>query len=521
MAQRPNFLVVITDQHRADHLGCYGNPVVKTPAIDSIARDGVLFERFYVTSAVCMPNRATFMTGRPPSLNGVRHNGIPLPLESITFVDLLREAGYRTVLCGKSHLQNMTGHPAIGGRPLGREARRTGTNGRYDQEIAAKWRNDPGHDLDYPYYGFDAVDLAIQHGDEVEGHYTRWLAERHRDPDSLRGPRNALSNEGADLPQTWRTRMPEELYPTTYIAERAIVRLKQFAAEPDKPFFLKVSFPDPHHPFTPPGRYWDLYRPEDVMLPASWHVDPASVPPHARHLLAERDNGTARKDTPALFACTEAEARPLIALTYGMIAMIDDAIARILAALQASGRADDTVVIFTSDHGDLMGDHQLMLKGPVHYQGLIRVPFIWRETAERRTRGRRHHLGATIDIARTILDRAGVRPFNGMLGCSLLPALTGAGVPRDAVLIEEEGQRVYMGFPGRIRMRTLVTQDHRLSVYDGVDWAELYDIAGDPLEMRNLWGTPAAHGVERDMLERLTREMIATSETSPGPSGLA
>src|SRR5262249_44924314 len=152
------------------------------------------------------------------------------------------------------------------------------------------------------------------------------------------------------------------------------------------------------HPFTPPGRYWDRYRADDVALPASWHVAPEQVPPHVRHLFTERDHGTARKDTPMLFACTEAEARPLIALTYGMIAMIDDAIARIPAALEASGCADETIVIFTSDHGDLMGDHQLMLKGPVHYQGLIRVPFIWRETNDRRAQGRRDQLAATLDI---------------------------------------------------------------------------------------------------------------------------
>ena len=113
---RPNFLLIITDQHRADHLGCYGNPIVRTPAIDFIAANGAAFDRFYVTCAICMPNRATLMTGRPPSLHGVRHNGIPLALEAVTFVDLLRQAGYRTALVGKSHLQNMTGRARAGRR---------------------------------------------------------------------------------------------------------------------------------------------------------------------------------------------------------------------------------------------------------------------------------------------------------------------------------------------------------------------------------------------------------------------
>ena len=517
--KRPNFLLIITDQHRADHLGCYGNSILKTPAIDAIATEGVCFDRFYVTSAICQPNRATLMTGRPPSLNGVRHNGIALSLDAVTFVERLRESGYRTALVGKSHLQNMTDRPALIAGGKGEALRRHG--GRYDQEISTQWKN-PQHDLDYPYYGFETCDLANDHSDQVEGHYSRWLAERHPDPDSLRGPRNALSNEGADLPQAWRTRMPEELYPTTYVAERTIARIEELSAQPERPFFLKCSFPDPHHPFTPPGRYWDLYRAADMPLPDAWHVDTGRLPPHVRHLFQERDSGTAKKDTPALFACNEHETRALIALTYGMIAMIDDAIARILAALEKAGTARDTIVIFTSDHGDLMGDHQLMLKGPVHYQGVVRVPFIWRETAERRVRGRRPGLAATIDIARTILDRAGVEPFNGMQGVSQLPVIAGtAPSPRAAALIEEEGQRTYMGFPSRIRMRTLVTAQHRLSLYEGVDWAELYDLQDDPLEMRNLWDDPAAADLQREMLERLAREMIASSETSPAPTGLA
>jgi arylsulfatase A-like enzyme len=518
---QPNFLLIITDQHRADHLGCYGNPILKTPAIDGIAADGVAFDRFYVTCAICMPNRATLMTGRPPSLHGVRHNGIPLALEAVTFVDLLRQAGYRTALVGKSHLQNMTSGKALIGGGSGEALRRPG-GGRYDQEISKKWRDDPHHDLDYPYYGFETVDLAIEHSDQVEGHYTRWLRARHPDPDKLRGRENALSNEGAGLPQAWRTRVPEELYPTSYVAERTVARLNELAADRERPFFLECSFPDPHHPFTPPGRYWDLYRAADMPLPAAWHVDPANVPPHVRHLFGERDGGTAKKETPALFACTAGEARALLALTYGMIGMIDDAVARILAALEQSGRAKDTIVIFTSDHGDLMGDHQLMLKGPVHYQGVVRVPFIWRETADRRVRGRRDGLAATIDIPRTILQRAGVAPCNGMQGWSFMSAIAdGKPAPRDAVLIEEEGQRTYMGFADRIRMRTLVTTTHRLSLYEGVEWAELYDLAADPHEMQNLWDRPEAGEIQREMLERLAREMIAASETSPAPTGLA
>ena len=123
MAKRPNFLFFITDQHRVDYLGCYGHPVLKTPNIDSIAARGTRFERFYVATPVCMPNRATLMTGRMPSVHGVRSNGTPLPLQSNTFVDALRAAGYATALVGKSHLQNFSDFPAILKRPPARAGR--------------------------------------------------------------------------------------------------------------------------------------------------------------------------------------------------------------------------------------------------------------------------------------------------------------------------------------------------------------------------------------------------------------
>ena len=121
MTARPNFVMFITDQHRADFLGCSGHPVLRTPNIDGIARTGTRFDEFHVASPVCMPNRASIMTGRMPSLHGVRCNGIPLDLSSVTFVDLLRDAGYRTALIGKSHLQNFTDVPPPLERPAARE----------------------------------------------------------------------------------------------------------------------------------------------------------------------------------------------------------------------------------------------------------------------------------------------------------------------------------------------------------------------------------------------------------------
>jgi arylsulfatase A-like enzyme len=526
MAQkRPNFLFFIADQLRADHLGCYGNPIVQTPQIDGLARRAWVADRFYVASPICMPNRATLMTGRMPSLHGVRHNGIPLSLRANNFVDQLRLAGWRTGLVGKSHLQNMTGNPPLWPRDpaerLDAEAV-AADGGRYDQEWRPHWRDRPDYDLDLPFYGFETVRLTIEHGDDLEGHYRRWLRAETREAERLVGPRHAIPTPGLALGAVqlaWRTRLPPELHPTGYCATMSEAFLAQAAAS-DEPFFLMCSFADPHHPFTPPGAYWDMYRPADVALPRSFGDDGARVPPHLARLRAERDGGQAIKHTPQVFACTEQEAREAIALNYGSISAIDAAVGRVLAKLDALGLADDTVVVFTADHGDFMGDHQLLLKGAIHYRGLVAAPFMWRDPAGRA--GRSDAFAGTIDIAQTILARAGVAPFNGMQGRSLLALMAGeTDAHHPDMLIEEESQRRQMGFADRIRMRSLVTGRYRLSLYDGVGWGELYDHDADPDESVNLWDDAGHHAVRADLAVRLARKMIELAETSPYPSATA
>ena len=176
---KPNFLLIMTDQQRADHVGCYGNPAVRTPCIDRIAEDGVRFERFYVASPVCMPNRATLMTGRMPSLHGVRHNGIPLSVDHVTFVELLAAAGYETALVGKSHLQNMTGKPpmqrfvsAPGKLPppegLREANRRLRIGSAYENENDSAWKS-ASHHVSLPFYGFQHARICTDHGDLVGG----------------------------------------------------------------------------------------------------------------------------------------------------------------------------------------------------------------------------------------------------------------------------------------------------------------------------------------------------------------
>jgi arylsulfatase A-like enzyme len=227
------------------------------------------------------------------------------------------------------------------------------------------------------------------------------------------------------------------------------------------------------------------------------------------------------KNTQALFACTEREAREAIALNYGSISLIDEGVGRLLAALTRLGLADDTVVVYTSDHGDFLGDHQLLLKGPIHYRGLVRTPFIWKDPARPAPRESSALLSA-VDFAPTVLARAGVTGYNGIQGQSLLSLMEGrADSVRDALLIEEEGQRTYLGFAGRVRMRSLVTDRYRLSLYDGVPWGELYDFGDDPHEAVNLWDVPDAVKLRAELTERLARTMLAHADASPYPTALA
>ena len=531
---RPNILLFITDQHRFDYLGCAGHRLLKTPHIDAIAARGTFFTRFYVATPVCMPNRATLMTGRMPSVHGVRSNGSPLSLFSNTFVDALRAGGYATALVGKSHLQNFGPYPPVLKRPPPRpgdaaldqgfaEARKpVPGDGPYDQEHPRRWQ--AGHDfaMQLPFYGFEHVDLCTAHGDQVGGHYYVWLKARRGDADALRDPKNQLPQDYV-CPQAIRTRIPEELYPTAYVADKSCEWLAQHArSERGKPFFLMTSFPDPHHPFTPPGRYWSMYDPADMALPASF--DPGNRP-LARPVawaLAERAKGAADTAGQTAFAVDAHEAREAMALSCGMITMIDDAIGRVLAALSGLGLAEDTVVVFTTDHGDYLGDHRLLLKGPAHYESITHVPFIWAEPGGRAA-ARSDALAGTLDIAATILDRARIEPYNGIQGMSLLPLIQASGerFARDAIVIEDEQQRAVFGLPAGARLRTLVTRRWRMTIQHGDPYGELYDLAADPHEMDNRFDDPAHRGVRAELMEKLAYRQMELADRSPLPIGRA
>ncbi|MEA2982928.1 MAG: hypothetical protein QOF09_4751, partial [Alphaproteobacteria bacterium] len=497
-SSRPNFLLFITDQHRADFLGCYGHPVLRTPHIDSIAKRGTAFDRFYVASPVCQPNRASLMTGRMPSVHDVRSNGIPLSMNAVTFVDLLRDAGYRTALIGKSHLQNFTPHEPIIRRPPPRDGFHEPSKGltqalrhdlndpKYEQETPQYWMK-PGAHVQTPFYGFDHVTLVRAHGDEPGGDYDRWLDERDPKAKALLGPKNSLPH-GYTVPQAYRTAIPEELYATAFLGDRACAYLDE--ADDDAPFFLMVSFPDPHHPFNPPGKYWDMYKPEQFPVPEAYSRNDWTPPTLVQNIIKERETGKANLTGMGTIGVSAREAQEARALTCGMIACIDDAVAAVLGALDRSGKRDDTVVIFTSDHGDHLGDHRLMLKGAEQYQSIVRVPFIWSDPKAASKPARTDALASTMDIGSTVLERARIEPASGVQAKSFLPVLEGhAG--RDSVFIQYDHQASSPGTNVPVRVHTLIDGRYRLSVFHGTGWGELYDLKNDPGEFENLWDDPA------------------------------
>ena len=523
--QSPNFLFIITDQQRHDHLGCAGNATVRTPHIDGIARRGVRFENFYVESPICMPNRASIMTGRMPSSHGVRFNGIPLARDSTTFVDVLRAGGYATALIGKSHLQNYTDLPVapeqrelqdeLAPRAFKEAYRRSIVGPEYEMEREPNATRQGRMGGSRPFYGFDHVELCTRHGDMVQGHYRDWLEQRHPDSDALRDRANVIADERYSAPQARRTPIPESSYSTAYVAERTQAYLEDHARDSsNKPFFVQCSFPDPHHPYTPPGQYWDMYDPASIVLPASF--EQKNLPPTIAYV-HEQTRKLAHLDNPRMpFAVSPRHAQEITALTYGMISNVDAAVGKILARLDELGMADNTVVIFTSDHGDFMGDRAIMLKGPLHYQGIAKVPFLWHEPRSASAGRSVSALGSSLDISSSVLARAGLAAYNGMQGQDLSGVIEGAiHSVREQLLIEQDTQGASFGFDGPVRARTLINQQWRLSTYLGSDFAELYNLERDPHEMENLWGKSPN---QADLLHAMVQQMTELQTYSPHPT---
>ena len=506
--QQPNILFIITDQQRADHVGFAGNTVVSTPNLDALAARSTVFDRAFVSNPVCMPNRSTIMTGRMPSAHGVVFNDRSLPPNANTFVRRLRAHGYATGLIGKSHLQD----------GMSREARSElpgvpGLTEPWDQgwdAIEDPERYEAGDPADPDdFYGFGHIELALGHGAQVGGHHYLWARERGATHDEL----VAGYRHDSDVPRRselwWQIHeapFPEEHYSTTFVTERTVDFIESSHTS-GRPWMTWCSYPDPHHPLSPPAPWLDRHDPADIELPDTFD-DPGDDWP--LHLQLIRSLGPDDENFVIPFGPSPDQARAAIAATYGMIEFIDQGIGTLLATIDRLGIADNTIVVFTSDHGDMMGDHGLILKLAMHFQGCLRVPLVLHVPG--RSPARTRSLASSIDLPETLLDLCGIAEYQGMQGHSLVPVLDDpTATVRDRVLIEEDFPLRAVGPGPPLKTRTLISDLGRYTRdTDGQD--QLFDLSTDPDELVDL----SAHDRDPDrrtaMVDQLTDALIEADD---------
>lgn len=489
-----NVLFIITDQQRKDHLSCYGNQLLRTPNIDKIAEEGIKFNNYFCATPICMPNRASFFTGAFPSIHGTRSNGINLNPEMPTISEILRRQGYHTVSIGKCHF-NYFGRPSI--------------RGVSSLENLVSWAHEDitSSNFPLPFYGFNEVKLTIGHGDIMAGHYSEWLKEKGWDQHAYLLERPLAINE-----YYYETEMSEEIYPTNYITNNTIEFLERHVKEDNgnKPFFLHCSYPDPHQPVCPPGKYKDLYNPEDIELPSNFK--------DSENLLNHEFIGPHIKDArfrvilPQIVS--EEEARNFTALTYGSITMIDDGVGAILRKLEELDLADNTMVIFTSDHGDYCGDHGLIMKGPAHFRGIINMPLIWKIPGITRT-ATSDSLVSTVDLPITILNLLNInkrKHSKYFQGIDITPILHDTTKKvRDHILIEHDEE---ISKDKIMRVLTLVNESHRITIYNDFDEiGDIFNLKEDPDEINNLWNSDKE--LKNKLLEELLRESLKVKPRIP------
>jgi uncharacterized sulfatase len=472
-AQRPNILLITSDQQHTSTLG-FKNPKIKTPNLDRLAREGADFSRAYCPNPTCTPTRASIITGQYPSVHGAWTLGTHLREDAPTVGDEFQKAGYNAILVGKAHFQGLTStpeYPSIESQPLLR-----------DLDF---WRNFHG-----PWYGFNHVETARMHADEYHagGHYAVWMEERgftrwreyfQEWPPDPNAPR-----------REHRWDLPAEFHYTTWTAERTIANIERSLGE-DKPFFLWSSFHDPHPPYLVPEPWASMYDPADMEPGALLPDEYKNMPPHFAKTQEEnpdfsawRESGFGIHGMHSHLADPE-DARKNMAIYYGMVSFMDEQIGRILDALDERGLADNTLIVFSTDHGHFLGQHGLWHKGPFHYEDEIRVPFLARWPGHIPAGQRSSALQSLVDLAPTFLQAAELPVPGRMQGVNQLPAWSGAGTVREEAIVEFRHEST------TIQLRTYVDDRYKLTIYRDRDYGELFDLQADPEERHNLWNDAA------------------------------
>lgn len=471
----PNILLITSDQQHFSALGAV-NPKIRTPALDRLCAGGTRFSRAYCPNPTCTPSRASILTGMSPSQHGAWSLGTRLFEDVPTVSAALTAAGYATSLIGKAHFQPLASRPGM------ESIERQPTLRDLDF-----WRGFHG-----PWYGFSHVETARMHAAEAHagGHYAIWMEERGlanwRDYFED-WPDNPAKRERIYSSRTWD--LPEEFHYSRWTSERTIAALE---ASGDQPFFIWSSFHDPHPPYLVPAPWDSLYDPADMEPGRLVPGEHEESPEYFRKALVEDPefweqacageaiHGSGCHTTP------EDKLRKDMACYYGMTSFMDQEIGRILDALDRSGKAEDTLVIFTSDHGHFLGQHGLVAKAIHMYEDLLKIPFIARWPGHIPAGAVSDDLQCLVDLAPTFLAAAGCPVPGIMTGRNQLANWRDGTAPRDFVVVENHhGTRSF-------HMRTFVTDRYKITVHrDGSD-GELFDLLADPGETRNLWSDPAA-----------------------------
>ncbi|MEV1243781.1 sulfatase-like hydrolase/transferase [Nonomuraea sp. NPDC050022] len=449
-----NILFLMTDQHRVDTLGAYGNRLAATPVLDELARTGTRFDRWYTPTAICTPARASLLTGQAPFrhkllANHERNVGYmeDLPDGQYSFSEALRAAGYNCGLIGKWHV---------------------------------------GHHRRAADFGFDGPDLPGWHNPVDHPDYLDYLAANDLPPyeihDHIRG---TLPNGGPGNLLAARLRQPVEATFEHYLATRTIEMLERYAAD-ERPFFLQLNFFGPHLPYIVPDEYFDMFDPELVELPKSIAETFAGKP-------AVQANYSAHWtfDTMPLEVT-----RKLIAVYWGYVALIDAQIGRVMDAMRRLGLVDDTAVFFTCDHGEFTGAHRLHDKGPAMYEDIYRTPGLLRVPGQEPGVVRSEFV-SLLDCTATILELAGIDPAPAVDSRSLVPLASA-----DEVAWEQDIVCEFHGHHFPYPQRMIRTDRYKL-VVNPDSTNELYDLFTDPDELLNVYAHPEMEAVRGRLMRRL------------------
>ncbi len=469
MSSRPNILLLLTDQERADLVAPDGLPV-ETPNIDRLRESGMWFESAYTPVSICTSARASLLTGLYPHAHGLLNNSheadairTDLPASIPTFGELLEESGYDNTYLGKWHVSHSRGPGDFGFRYFG------------------------GSDVHH-----DNFDVAFDYYRETRGISVEEAAVEDR---IYAGEGEAKTFVAGTDP------VPIEASRPYFLAEVTINALERWVSgdanldQSEGPFFHRTDFLGPHHPYVVPEPYASMYDPADIE-PWPNYVESFDGKPrvHKRYL---EYRGVADFNW-------ETWSRA-IAKYFGFMTLIDDQIGRILDALEKLGVADDTIVVHTSDHGDLTGSHRLFNKGPMMYEETYQIPLIVRWPGVVDAGSRSSALVGLHDLMPTFLDWADVDGPEDIHGRSLEPLLRGndpdtIGWP-DSIYAQYHGDEF-----GLYSQRMVRTADYKF-VYNGPDRNELYDLNADPHELQNLIAHPHYEEVRTEMQRRLAEWM--------------